>query len=310
MDEATLADLRPRMPRAGWEGWFVITVGGAAARVRWTKTHVFRKSGRPGLRALAAVEGLDAPGEVVSFVATGDRVHRFDRRFEPGDLGFGSTGWPMILEGTDRPELDWRASEERMPFRRTSGAPGLDLLVEIERHANDRIRWIRLPPLLTYVSRLAQATGSCAIEGQTQAIEGLALVEHAFGSLVHFDPMRLIRGPWQWDVLSFGDGCGIAALAITVPAIGLRGVRAAGRIPGESFRSFSGFALETARTGAPQSWRGCMRDRRGGLLSYEAIAKTPIAEASPGVGFMGFEFEATYAKRKLSGTGFTEFGGR
>ena len=37
-------DLLPRMPGAGWEGWFCIAIPRRGSPVRFTKTHLFRAS--------------------------------------------------------------------------------------------------------------------------------------------------------------------------------------------------------------------------------------------------------------------------
>jgi hypothetical protein len=302
MPEAWLAELAPRMPKVGWEGWFLITIGAPNDPIRWTKTHIFRCSGRRGRYPLAAVEGLEAQGEIVTFVGTRSGVLRFERAFERGELDAGAS---LAIDGA----CEWQLGEP-MRFLRTQDAHRIEL--EIERpSASDRIAWIRLPRVIEYVTRFANAKGSVVLDGGP-AIEhsGLALFEHAYGAEVHFSPRkRLVRGPWHWDILALPQGAA-GALAVSVPGLGMIGLRAAGKI-GDRFRGLS--RPQIKRDHVDVGWRGLMRDPGGPSLHYSAVASTPVVTAAPGVFFVGFDYTGELRDRSgstqsISGSGFAEFG--
>jgi hypothetical protein len=198
---------------------------------------------------------------------------------------------------------------------RPGGVTTFNLCADIDLFPDERISWIRLPWIISYVTWLGRVSGSVSLPGSAdhQRLEGLALVEHAFGRDVLFDPMRLVSGPWHWDVLRFDGEIGLALLALTIPGLGFRGVRSGGRVPGAPFQSFRKVQLEGAGGALPSAWRGRLRDRQGGELTYEAAANTSVADAAPGVGFVGFEWEASYLRRgappaRLHGHGFAEMG--
>jgi hypothetical protein len=329
------------MPRAGWEGWFLITIGAARDPVRWTKTHLFRCSGRRGRHPLAAVEGLEAAGEIVTFVGTKERVLRFERKFTPGEL---STESALALDGA----LDWRLGEP-MRFLRSHEAHRIELEV-LNPASSERIAWIRVPGIISYITRFATARGEIQLDtGPAIEHHGLAVFEHAYGTEVHFAPRKhLVRGPWHWDVLALPNNGAAGALAVTLPGLGMVGVRAAGNL-GDRFRALRrpkikrdpdrarararprerereparfdhdhdhdhvhGYEHEHEHDQADVHWRGLLREPGGPSLEYHAVASTPIVTAGPGVFFVGFDYsgELRTAGRStpISGTGFAEFG--
>ena len=65
---------------------------------------------------------------------------------------------------------------------------------------------------------------------------------------------------------------------------------------------------------APSRWQGELEGHLG-RVEYTAVASTPVAEVTPGGGFLGFEFQGRHTppagpSRELAGRGFAECGGR
>src|SRR5262249_24633314 len=118
------------------------------------------------------------------------------------------------------------------------------------------------------------------VHRKTHDLSGIALVEHAWGALVPFDPMRFVRGPWHWDVLAFDDGARsiAAALWVSLPGFPLRGVRANGRLPAvdEPVR-----AVRIERGAEVKKWRATIA-AGDAELTYDAVTTTELARAAPG----------------------------
>jgi hypothetical protein len=323
--DAVAADLRPRLPSSAWEGWFVIAIGARGTAVRWAKTHVFRSVRMPGRHPIAALEGLRAtPGEIVSWIATADAVE-VERATLDGAAAAGCARDPFTLALPGALSLAPGTAPGTWRFvRDTLEAPGAGAgaaaAIDLTLAGRDQVEWLRLPRVLTYSGVHCAARGTVRAAGTSHDFAGLGVLEHAWGGTLPFDPQRLVRGPWHWDVLHLNDdaekpgaGAAVAALWLTIPLLGVRGVRAAGRLPGTPFRPLQPVSLEPlARdaNGVPRSWVGRLRDAHAGAdIIYEARASTPVAAAAPGVFFQGFDFELTRAGRRHAGSGFCECGG-
>jgi hypothetical protein len=274
---------------ASWEGWFAIAIGAPGSAVRWTKTHVFRDDRSASGSPISALEGLDAEGEIVTFAAIESRVVTMHVPLERAAIAASAAA---LVEVTGA----------RARVRREG-------VVELDVELHDRMDWVRIPKMLRYVGACGLASGTITIDGARHALHGAGVVEHAFGAHVPFDPLRFVRGPWHWDVLSIDEGVTVAAaLWITAPGLGMRGVRATGRLPGGA-ASVRAHAIERA---SEARWRARLRD--GDVeLEYEAVASTERANVVPGGGFVGFDFEGTLrgrgARRVVRGRGFAEMGG-
>lgn len=287
LDVARLAEEFSPRARAGWEGWFAIGIGDASCDVLWTKTHAFRSDAREGMRPLAAVEGLEARGEIVTWVATRERVIESRTAVDPSSVA-------------DRLRIEGALPQAHV---RRSG----DATLELDVDFRDRMEWAQFPRILRYFGACGRALGSIAIGGATHDLSGVAIVEHAWGALVPFDPMRFVRGPWHWDVLAFDDDTRTvaAALWVSLPGYPLRGVRAAGKLPG---LDDAPRAVRVERDDDVRRWRASIA-AGGAELAYEAIATTDLARAAPGGGFVGFDFEGTLRSQRVRGRGFCEHGG-
>jgi hypothetical protein len=286
-----LHEMLPRPDRA-WEGWFFIAVGRRGTTVRFAKWHLFRASGRG--HPIAAVEGLRGPAELCTFVGTAERVLH-----QPEPLGWG--------EIDARPGALALAVGDRFHM---SGGDGVTLRApgaELSCRPRDRLEWARWP-FLHYVGFPGPLAGRLTAFGAEHRLEGTAIVEHAWGSSLPFDPLR-VRAPWQWDVLCFDDEPDaplLAALSIALP-FGRRAVRVRGRLPGGARAEFTRHRVDYLD--GVRRWRGRMHGPAG-ELDYEAVAATPAAEAFPGGAFLGFDFAGRWRRggqvRAISGSGFAE----
>ncbi len=325
--ELTRRQMLPKMPRAGWEGWFSILIARKGSPVRWTKTHLYRSRKIPFFHSMGATEGMTSAGEMLTLVGLKDRVHKDFSEFSTYGVRAGDRNYSLALDG-----LQWNGECPSFQFDRHT-ADG-KMKVRLDLKARDRIEWVGLPGVITYFGLHSEAKGFIVANGERHEVRGLAVQEHAWGGLVPFDPLLVVRGRWQWDVLSFEEAQGIgkieeptALAGIWLPVPGRRsfGMRAEGRLPGTGYHKFRGYKVEYLETEKiecghkgkpgiyPKRWLGTLSDSRGNL-SYEAVASTPPAAVAPGGGFIGFDFEATYrpksgAARKMSGSGFGEFGG-
>jgi hypothetical protein len=315
MDRDTGRELLPRLGRRGWEGWFVITIGEPGAEVRWTKTHLFRSKRRPGTHPIAALEGLTTPAELVTYVATADRIYETRCELAPEAIEPDRESFSIVV--ADELRIDGLPPTFHM-MRKVDEA---EIAIDLDLTIRDRIDWARWSPIVQYFGLHSRVAGSLTLSGEVKDLAGLGVLEHAWGINLPFDPNHGVREAWHWDVLSFDEDapCGAAALSLPLPLFGNRGVRAAGRIPGQSFGRLRGFrveylAFDTSAHPAsghvvtyPTRWIASLHDRNT-LLSYEARATTPLAHAAPDGGFLGFAFDADYRGRRLAGTGFTECG--
>jgi hypothetical protein len=289
--EALRRDLAPRT-NAGWEGWFCIGIGDASCDVRWTKTHAFRSDVRAGMRPVAAVEGLEAPGEIVTWVATREgKVIESRTALDP----------PSVAHALDI----------RGPFPGARVRRGGDATMQLDVELRDRMEWASFSRILRYFGACGPALGSISMHRRTHDLSGVGIVEHAWGALAPFDPMRFVRGPWHWDVLAFDDGARsiAAALWVSLPGFPLRGVRANGRLPGVEATPR---AVRVERNADVSRWRATIA-AGDAELTYDATTTTEIARAAPGGGFVGFDFEGTLrdgrTTRAVRGRGFAEHGG-
>jgi len=300
---SALSDLLPRMPRAAWEGWFFIGIGDRSCDVRWHKTHIFRSRTRAGWHPVSALEGIRTP-EVVRFAVTADRVYETRAPLAEADLHVGRDELDVAVAGA----LEWRGAPPSFDLV-CHERGGLGMHMEVS--TRDRMQWIRAPRLLTYFGLHSGARGTVTFGGEEHPFSGLGILEHAWGAQLPFDPVRLVRGPWHWDVLAFDEeeGAAFAGVSLPLPGLGTRGVRSSARIPGHGFTAFRNYQVDVLarREGVPSRWVGKMQSDRG-ELRYEAKAATPVLLAAPAVHFLGTEFEATFAGTRYEGRGFTECG--
>lgn len=279
--------LASRCPPTAWEAYLLIAIFPAGARLRWCKVHVFVGRARPGRHALSALEALDGPGETLVLVADEARVQRWHHAVDAASCTRSASSWSVRAPG-----LAW----DGFPASRlTLDTPR----VTVEATVRDVGWWTRVPRVLSYFTGFGPLTWTDA-EG---TLQGLGLVEHAWGTDVPFDIGRLAPPRWQWDVLSMGDGCALGAL--TIGGVGLRTMGRAAL--DEPFTTGWRVRIRpTARDkGLLSGWSGTLMTRAG-TLRYEARATTPLAPVVPGGGFVGTMWEGTWNGRAVAGTGFTE----
>jgi len=298
----------PRLPGAGWEGWFFIAVPRPGAAIRFAKWHLFRIGGGRFRHPIAAVEGLRGPAEIAAFVGTADRVLHRPVSLDPNTIT------------ADRERLAVSAPE-RIRLAGGDGAvtlefhdPAASLSATLACRPGGRLAWAAWPPALSYLGFPGALSGTLTAFGSDHQLDGIAIAEHAWGGSLPFDPLR-VAVPWQWDVLTFDHDGGtavVAALSIEVPWLG-PAVRVRGLLPGADPPRFARQQLDYLEVGddpaAPRRWRGRLRGPSG-ELDYEAVASTPAAPAFAGGAFLGFDFVGTWRRggqlRPLQGCGFAE----
>jgi hypothetical protein len=305
----------PRLPRASWEGWFLIAIPRRPGPVRWTKTHLFRSRGGRRRAPLAAVEGLGRERELACWVGTSSGVSCFRHEPEPGELSADAGCFSLTVPG----RLRFAGEPDRLAFswREPDGAA-----LDYELGRRTRVDWARAGDLLGYFGLLSTLRGRVRDAGARHEIGGLGVAEHAWGASVPLPRRALLGGHWHWDVLAFErtrggdlpDGSALAALACDVPLLGQRCLGAGGAVealPGERFGAFRVEVPGRRGRQAPRRWIGKLRGTAG-ELTYEAAASTPAAEPFPRGAFLGFDFEASYRtdgrRVTLHGSGFSEQG--
>jgi hypothetical protein len=296
------------MSTAVWRAWLAIFIDGGGGEVRWAKAHLYESRHRAPQHPVSALEGLEAPGEVVLWIGRPDRIEVLRSAFAPGDPRRGEDAWEV--------QLDDRFHARPAGERHELGCQLSGHSLAAEGSASDRLLWAHLPRLLRYESRFGPF--SARIDGLP--LTGLGVIERASGGTLPFDPRRLVRGPWHWDVLVFDGGGWAAGLALPIPGLGTRGVRAGGCLPGEArpiSRFGGGFRIEELERDGElpfglRRWQGWL-SLGGAKLVYEAKVTTPLAPAIDSGVFAGFAFEGELAgrggRRAVRGNGFAEMGG-
>lgn len=306
-------DFFPQFPRAAWEGWFAIFIAQAGSPLGWAKTHIFRSQCR---YPLAALEGLRAPGEVVTLLGYADRVETVATAFSPFQL---QTQQKEPFGLTLNTAVRWHVGNVASLSRQAN-----DIRLDQQVALTERFDWVRWPRLLTYFGY--QGPGELTLQrgGVPLQTHGLGIIEHAWGAAAPINPVSLVPGRWHWDVLFIATEAATpiacaAFLWLPLPRQP-RGVRGFARFPGGEFSyarplNLSYGVLERLDTGgkAPRTWRAQARVKSG-IFNYEASASTPVAACTPGGGFFGFQFEGTLRlqqgpSQRLVGTGFCECGG-
>jgi hypothetical protein len=274
------------------------------APLRFYKHTLFAR-GAPGGHCVSAVEALDGDPRATTLLGFEDRIERHERVLAGDEIqvdaaGYGARAPGVVVSGVF-PKVDLALDDPRITASTSSGDPFL---------------WIHVPRVLTYWT----AFGELRFEDARKpgAVEGLGLVEHAFGAAI---PVDLGRVPvsWQWDVLRLDQGGFGAGLAISIGGRlrGIRGVLEIGEDAGvrtsSSSMSWRESGHEEGRA-VPLRWSGALRTGAGELV-YEARRATPVSPEVPDGGFLGFEFEGFWRskgarERRVSGTGFSEYRAR
>ncbi len=284
--EARLINAR-RSPPAAWEAWFLIGIFHEGP-IRWCKVQLFSGGRRPGWHSLAAIEGMDGAGERLIVIGRDDGITIDRRPVERVDAD--TRGWDVRAA-----DVTWRGDLENNTL-------ASDVLSATTR-ARDVLWWARIPRVFSYFS----AFGETALQLGSEQLRGHALLEHARGSDVPFDPTRFAPSRWHWDVLAFDDGSTCAGLSIAAGPIALP-LRSGGRTPGKAFSTGPGLRVDvdawSERGGrkVPQRWRARMGD-----VEYVAMASTDVAPVVPRGGFLGFTFEGRASGRPVAGQGFCEY---
>jgi hypothetical protein len=299
-----LDELLPRTRAPAWDGWFFIAIGRRGAAVRFAKWHLFRA--RAGGHPIAAFEGLRGPGELGWFIGTAERVLHQAQPIAPEAIA--APGGTLSIDLPGRLRLAGDHTAVRLRF--DDAAAGL--AADLGCRPRDRLQWARWPGLLSYVGFPGPLDGRLTAFGRDHVLSGVAMVEHAWGAMLPFDPQRL-RVPWQWDVLVFdGDGEPPVLAALTIALPGIRPpMRARGQLPGGVPARFDRHRVDYLAIDGdtPRRWRGRMSGPSG-ELDYEAAATTPAAPAFPDGAFLGFEFTGRWrtagADQPIAGTGFAE----
>lgn len=305
----------PRSPQARWDGFFLIAIFPPTSHIRWFKFHLFVGANRPGRVPLAALEGMGGAGEIFEAVCFKDRLF-FER--QPASLDIVQACLdPFALCVPDRFELS--GSWPAFSLTVTDAAQGLKGDFELE--ARDRQQWCRLGNFLSYFGLHSTLKGKLTVQGRDYPLQGLGILEHAWGTDTRIPLTRLFKGFWHWDVLWFGapkqTHAAVAALAVAPLGVGAFPLRGGGRVPGHGFQAFRGLRvryLETrdvAGATAPVRWEGSIQNKSGRIM-YVAQAAGPVLQPFEHGVFLGFTFEGTYKSRggsesPISGTGFTEF---
>ncbi len=305
-------DFLPQIPRAKWDGWFVIGIFPPDSELSFLKIQIYHAKIHKNEHSLASVEGMQ-DSEAVFMVGTKKRnfVHRV--RFSSND--FASTHDPFSVTASD--------------FKITPGTAEVkskDISCELGFSMNYRLPWVGLSKVLTYTGYHGCMDAEISLDGKKIKANGLGILEHAFGwALKWVNPRAFLRGFWHWNVLSFyeNDGAqledGVAALSLSPfggKNIPLRGF---GKFPRENAKILSGLIVDYLETEKgdgylfPKRWHGTVKCKDA-TLTYEARAATEPISGIPGGGFMGFQYEGEYKKRggasiALTGSGFTEFAG-
>jgi hypothetical protein len=219
-----------------------------------------------------------------------DRVVRDARALGPGEL---------------ESEGPWRARTRDAGVGGSDAfAPGLRADVRVEQE----LAWIRVPRVLSYVSRFGAARATVAGAGE---LAGLGLVEHAWGTATRIDVAKLAPRRWQWDVLWLGGDAYFAGLAFGAAGRAW-GPHGGARLPDGRAARVRSFGVrvrewrdEDGRR-VPLAWSAEMRAGKS-RLRYQARASTPAAAEVEGGGFLGFDYEGALDGRPVAGTGFCEY---
>ena len=224
-----------RSPPAAWEAAFLIGVFPPGSPLRWAKVQLF-SGGPPGRHCLSAVEGLDGPAAQLVVEADGAAVRTSAVELDREALRFDEGGWSVRAPG-----VDWTGDWPSLEL--TVGTPA----VEASTETREVLWWLRRPRLLSYWTGFGPL--------RWNGVEGVGLVERAWGAATRFDPARLGTLPWHWDVLAFPDGSACAGLAVGAGGR-LRGLRSGGTVPGEAFGRGRGVAVRVTRWSHDEGRRG------------------------------------------------------
>lgn len=308
------SDFLPKVPRAKWDGWFVIGIFPPDSEISFLKIQIYHAKIHKNEHSLALVEGMQY-SEAVFMVGTKKRNVVHSLRFSSND--FSATQDPFSVSVND--------------FKITLGTAEVkskDIFCELGFSMNYRLPWISLTRILTYVGYHGCMDAEVMLDGKKLKAKGLGILEHAFGwALKWVNPRAFLRGYWHWDVLSFwqNDGAqledGVAALCFSPFGGKNLPLRGFGKFPRGESQNLQGLVVEYLETDKsssgllyPKRWRGTVKGKDG-IFHYEATASTEPISGIPGGGFMGFQYEGEYKKRggaltPLSGSGFTEFAGK
>lgn len=306
------SDFLPQIPRAKWDGWFVIGIFPPESEINFLKIQIYHAKFHKNEHSLASVEGMQ-DSEAVFMVGTKKKnfVHRM--RFSSND--FSATQDPFSVTAGD--------FKIRLG---TAEIKGNSVSCELGYSMNYRLPWLMLNKILTYVGYHGCMDAEVTLDGKKIKAKGLGILEHAFGwALKWVSPRAFLRGYWHWDVLSFweNDGAqfedGIAALCFSPFGGKNLPLRGFGKFPREDSQNLSGLSVDYLEkkigdgSQFPKRWRGTVKGKDG-IFHYEATASAELISGIPGGGFMGFSYEGEYKKRggastPLSGSGFTEFAG-
>ncbi len=300
----------PRRPRGGWDGWFAIGIFPSTSAVRWLKLHAFVSDAPPGRVPVAAVEGMEV-GELIAMVGLADRTVVERAPLAASTVACDADRLGVRAAG----RADWRGVFPE--FAIDQGADGA-VAARLRMTGHDVVRWIRAGGMLTYFGVHSTMAGEVTVDGRALPVDGFGIVEHAWGASLPFDPRRIARGAWQWDVLAFDEPnrrspAAVAALASAMP-LGKRlwPLAGRGRTPGGEAADRGGLRVRwrSARDGLPAAWRGEVAGA-GETLVYEARAVGEPARVLPHGAFFGFQFEGEVrrgaAQQRVSGTGYCEF---
>jgi len=310
-----LNDLLPKSPRVRWDGFFLIGIFPPSSPVRWLKFHLFVGEDRRGRVPIATLEGMGGRGEIFAAICLEDRLfsHKKITSFD----ALRSSREPFFMGLPGRLELagSWPV------FSFTVDDPASELNGRFSIEAHDRQQWCRLGHFLSYFGLHSILKGQLNLQGKDYTLEGLGILEHAWGTDTRIPLPRLIKGFWHWDVLWFGSPeepyATVAALAIAPFGPRALPFRGGGRVPGEGFQTYRGLKVVYAETRdiggtrAPVRWRGSI-ENRSGTIRYSAHAVGSVLKPFEYGAFLGFDFEGTYearsgSVRRIAGTGFTEF---
>ena len=306
------SDFLPQVPRAKWDGWFVIGIFPPESEINFLKIQIYHAKLHKNEHSLASVEGMQ-DSEAVIMAGTRKNNFLHSVRFSSND--FSEKHDPFNVSAGD--------------FKITLGTAEVkskNISCQLGYSMNYRLPWLTLNKILTYVGYHGCMDAEVTLDGKKIKSKGLGILEHAFGwALKWLSPRAFLRGFWHWDVLSFcgNDGAqledGVAALCLSPFGGKNLPLRGFGKFPGENAQNLSGLTVSyLEKTGdglliSPKHWRGTVKSKDG-LFHYEAKASTEPVSGIPGGGFMGFTYEGEYKKRGgtstlLSGSGFTEFAG-
>lgn len=307
------SDFLPQIPRAKWDGWFVIGIFPQESEINFLKIQIYHAKLHKNEHSLASVEGMQ-DSEAVFMAGTKKMNFVHSARFSSND--FFSTQNPFSVCASD--------------FKITRGnaeVKSKEASCELGFSMNYRLPWLTLSKILTYVGYHGCMDAEVTIDGKKIKAKGLGILEHAYGwALKWVNPRAFLRGFWHWDVLSFwqNDGAQLedGAAALCLSPFGGKNfpLRGFGKFPREESQNLNGLAVEYIETNKsssgllyPKCWHGTVKSKDG-TLHYEAHASNEPISGIPGGGFMGFQYEGQYKKRggastHLSGSGFTEFAG-